>query len=171
MGWSTASGIKGREPTWKAKEVITGDICRIDLPGRSGFPNGWKKLPPGSPELADAQAAADKPIVAPTGAARREGGQGGQAGSWRFPPPFKTTADYVRWLAIEGRRQLALHHPASTSSSSATPPHYDVLQVRPVLKQPLDPGGTPAPAVPDVRQPVTIVMVRDLGSLRFPPFV
>src|SRR5205807_7227282 len=49
--------------------------------------------------------------------------------------------------------------------------HWEVMQVRAVLPQP-DLGGSPAPAVPDIRQPViSVVMVRDMGSIRFPPFV
>jgi hypothetical protein len=49
-------------------------------------------------------------------------------------------------------------------------PHYSVVQVRPVLVQATDPGQAPPTPVPDPDSPVvSVVMVRDLGDLRFPP--
>ncbi len=47
-------------------------------------------------------------------------------------------------------------------------PHYAVVQVAPIIPQPTIVGAPPAPA-PDPSKPVTsVVMERDLGSLRRP---
>jgi hypothetical protein len=164
-------GLKGREPSWKPREVITGDLKASTVSAVQGFPRGWKSLPGDSAELADAQAAVDKLIVKTTGAAAGGHEGGGEDLSKKFPPIFGSTDEYIRVAGYRkgGDNELFTlrHHKFFLRHS----PHWDVVQVQPVLKQP-DTGGTPAPPVPDVRQPViSIVMVRDLGSLRFPPFV
>jgi hypothetical protein len=163
-------GLKGREPSWKPREVITGDINASTVPAIGGFPRGWRLLPGDSPELADAQAAVDKLLVKPSGPPK-EGEAGPSETSKKFPPIFSATDEYIRVAGYRtgGDNELFAigHHKMFLRHS----PHWEVVQIRPVLKQP-DLGGTPAPAVPDVRQPViSVVMVRDLGSLRFPPFV
>src|SRR5205085_11413477 len=49
-------------------------------------------------------------------------------------------------------------------------PHYFLLQVQKTKKRPTVPGQAPPKAVPDQSQPVTsVLMVRDLGTLRLPP--
>ena len=161
-------GLKGRDPSWKPREVITGDIHASTVPAVNGFPKGWIKLPDTSPEIADAQAAVDKLIVKPTGAAAAAPTS---SANKAFPPIFNLTTDYVRvagyrkggnnYLFKARKHKFFLHHSA----------HYDIVQVQPALAQP-DFGGSPPKPVPDTRQPViSIVMVRDLGSIRFPPFV
>ena len=163
-------GLKGREPSWKPQEVITGDLKASTIGALRGFPNQWVALPSDSPELADAQAAVDKLLVKPTGPPAH-GESGPSEASKKFPPVFSSTEDYVRTAGFRkgGDNELFSigHHKVFFRHS----PHWDVVQLRPTLKQP-DLGGTPAPPVPDVRQPViSVVMVRDLGSVRFPPFV
>ena len=163
-------GLKGREPSWKAKEVITGDINASTVDAVRGFPNGWKELPPESSELADAQAAVDKLIVKPSGPPRH-GESGPDPLTEKFPPIFSSTEDYVRVDGFRKGGDNELFKVGNHKFFFRHSPHWDVVQVRPVLKQP-DLGGTPPTPVPDVRQPViSIVMVRDLGSIRFPPFV
>ena len=162
-------GLKGRDPSWKPREVITGQLSASTVGAVGGFPKGWKQLPPESPELADAQAAVDKLIVKPSGPPKE--GQTASTAAKEFPPIFNSTDEYVRVGGYRkgGDNQLftVKHHRFFFRHSA----HWELVQVRPVLKQP-DLGGTPAPAAPDVRQPVvSIVMVRDLGSIRFPPFV
>jgi hypothetical protein len=50
------------------------------------------------------------------------------------------------------------------------PPHYFVLQVQPVITQEARPGEAPPRPTVDPTKPVlNVVMVRDLGNLRFPP--
>lgn len=158
-------GLKGRDPSWKPREVVTGDISASTVPAVGGFPKGWIHLPDDSPELADAQAAVDKLVVKPTGPAAAEA-----SGTSKFAPMFSSTADYVRVAGYRkgGDNQLFQwrHHKFFLRHST----HYEVVQIQPALAQP-DFGGSPPKAVADARQPVTsIVMVRDLGSIRFPPF-
>ncbi|MBA3653545.1 MAG: hypothetical protein H0W70_05060 [Actinobacteria bacterium] len=164
-------GLKGREPSWKPREVVTGELSASTVDAVRGFPRGWKLLPGESPELADAQAAVDKLIVKPSGAPTHGASGGSDALAKKFPALFGTTEEYVRIAGYRkgGDNELFKigHHKFFFRHS----PHWEVVQVRPVLKQP-DLGGTPPPPVADVREPlVSVVMVRDLGSIRFPPFV
>jgi hypothetical protein len=135
-------GFKGRPPTWKPKQVITGDIGRSASTVLADFPGRWRKLDVASPEVADAQAAAD--VVLTTSG------------------PFKKTTDYKTFAAYEkgGEKHVftLLHKP-----------HYLVLQVQPLTAVPT---GSTAKPQPDLSKPVvSVVMVRDLGSLRQPAFV
>jgi hypothetical protein len=164
-------GLKGRAPSWKPREVVTGDINASTIATVDGFPRGWTALPGDSPELADAQAAVDKLLVKPSGPPVH-----GQEGpdeelTKKFPPLFTSTEDYVR---IAGFRKGGDNHLFKIGDHRVFfrhSPHWDIIQLRPALEQP-DLGGTPAARVPDVRQPViSVIMVRDLGSVRFPPFV
>jgi hypothetical protein len=162
-------GLKGREPSWKPREVITGDIKASTVAAVTGFPNGWKALPASSPELADAQAAVDKLIVKPTGPPKE--GEGGSDVSKEFPPIFSSTEDYVRVAGYRKGGDNELFKIGNHKFFFRHSAHYDIVQVQPSLDQP-DFGGSPPKPVADTRQPViSIVMVRDLGSLRFPPFV
>ena len=177
-GWMTAMavfwmvygiGLKGREPSWKPKEVITGNINASTVSSMQGFPNGWKELPPESSELADAQAAVDKLIV--KAGPPKEGQPGPDPLTQKFPPIFSSTDQYVRVAGYRKGGDNELFKIGNHKFFFRHSPHWDVVQVRRVLEQP-DLGGSPPPAVADVRQPViSIVMVRDLGSIRFPPFV
>jgi len=158
-------GMRGNEPTWKEKEVITGDVKRSTVGALDDYPAKWKKLPFGSAELADAQAAADASL-APSSAPPKEGET---AKAPAFQSPFKTTADYVTvagWrkggdndLFAIRKHQFFLRHSA----------HYDIIQVQPALNQAGGPGGAPPRPVPDTAQPITsVIMIRDLGTLRLP---
>ncbi len=163
-------GLKGRDPSWKPREVITGDLSASTVGAVGGFPSGWQALPPESPELADAQAAVDSLLVKPSGPPAH-GESGPSEASKKFPPIFSSPEEYVRVAGYRKGGDNELFSIREHKIFLRHSPHWDVVQVRPVLKQP-DLGGSPPPAVPDVRQPViSVVMVRDLGSVRFPPFV
>ncbi|MBV8690353.1 MAG: hypothetical protein JOZ37_03110 [Actinobacteria bacterium] len=160
-------GMRGNEPTWKVKEVITGDVARSTVPVIGGFPKGWTKLPPGNAELADAQAAADA-VLAPS-ATPTPGKEASTSSTPAFQSPFKTTADYV---TVTGYRKggdnslFAIRKHKFFLRHSA---HYDVIQVRPALNQTGGPGGAPPRAIADPSQPITsVIMERDLGTLRLP---
>jgi hypothetical protein len=137
-------GLKGRPPEWKARQVVTGDIGRSPSRVLSDFPEKpkWRELDPASAQVADAQAAADTVLVERAG--------------------FKTAAEYQTFKAYEkgGEKHfLTLFHR----------PHYLVLEVQPVT---VPPAGSTAKPQPDPSRPiVSVVMVRDLGSLRLPSFV
>lgn len=164
-------GLKGREPSWKPREVITGDINSSTIATVKGFPDGWTPLPSDSPELADAQAAVDKLLVKQTGPVPH--GQEGPDEELlkKFPPLFESTEDYVRVAGYRKGGDNELFALRDHKFYFRHSPHWDIVQIRPVLDQP-ELGGALPPAVPDVRQPViSVIMVRDQGSVRFPPFV
>lgn len=158
-------GLKGAEPEWKIKEVITGPASQSLVGVMEDFPGGkWVELHPGDAELAEAQASADK-VLAPASAGE-SGGHGEEEGGGEaeaeehFESPFKRTEDYV---LLDGYRHggedyfLTLRHR----------PHYAVVRVKPALFDTPPPGFKPQP---DLAAPVTtVVMLRDLGNLRLPP--
>jgi len=153
-------GLSGRPPSWKALEIDTGNVSAVTTQGvMNGFPRGWRQVPPDSPEVADAAASADR-FLAPgsTGAASR------------LATPFKNTTDYVslgvwrkggdNYLFKTGHHKFFLRHS----------PHYDVVEVQPVSQITELPGSAAPKAVPDPSKPISsVVMIRDLGSLRQPP--
>ncbi|HEV7888463.1 MAG TPA: hypothetical protein VGO92_12965, partial [Acidimicrobiales bacterium] len=166
-------GLKGREPSWKPKELITGSLqSRVTVDAMSDFPNGWKVLDPSNPKRGDVQSAADR-ILVPSSAAPAHGEAKPPTPEQvaRFGSPFKATVDYVVVNAYEkggdnylfkiGRHKFTLRH--ST--------HYAVAQVQPVICTG-PPTCATADLKPDPTKPVTtLIMVRDLGSVRFPPFL
>ncbi|HET7488774.1 MAG TPA: hypothetical protein VFJ85_12670 [Acidimicrobiales bacterium] len=158
-------GLKGPEPQWRAKEIITGPIAQSLTPVGSKFPKGWTELHPGDAELADAQATADKllaPSAAPAAGPEQEAKPDPVAA--RFKSPFKSTADYV---VLDGFRYggekyfFTLRHR----------PHYVIVRVKPVLfNSEVAPAGLkPQPDL--AADTLSVLMVRDLGHLRLPPFL
>src|SRR5204862_114618 len=51
-------GVPGRTPGWKVSEIISGDVAKSTT--LKNFPDSFERLPPGDPDLADAQSSADK---------------------------------------------------------------------------------------------------------------
>ena len=184
MGWIWVVygiGIKGDPPTWEVEEVVTGDVAeRGTTDEAQGFPNGWRKLEAGDAILGDAQASADK-VLAPVDAAEGEGGAEVEA---PVQPVFEDLTDYVQvggyakggenyWIPGGGlKSETYVGNRGSNVVTKAFErlkrgpfhaPHYAVIQVQPVE----DPEATKLEADPDA--PITsVVMVRDLGNLRFP---
>lgn len=134
-------GLKGRPPVWKPKQVVAGDIGRSPNRVLADFPERWRQLDIASPEVADAQAAADVVLLSSGG--------------------FKSSSEYKTFKAYEKGGQkhfLTLLHA----------PHYLVLEVQPQIKPP---AGSTAKPRPDLsRPPSSVMMARDLGSLRLPAF-
>ena len=176
MGWIWVMygiGIRGEDPHWEVKEVITGDVAANSaIDETADFPNGWQELPDGNPILGDATAAADAVLLGDSGA---EGGHGGGAtAAPAIPASFESSEDFVH---VGGYRTGGEDYwiPGGYLERSRTPfrgwlhqPHFAVVQVQPVLEQP-DLGGAPPEPKPDPAQPVTtVVMERNLGNLRQP---
>lgn len=159
-------GMRGNEPKWRVKEVITGDVRRSTVGALDDYPSKWTKLPFGSAELADAQAAADA-TLAPSSTPAKPGEAAAPAPT--FQSPFKTTADYVTvagWRKGGDNDLFAIRKHKFFLRHSA---HYDIIQVRPALNQTGGPGGAPPRPVADAAQPITsVIMIRDLGTLRLP---
>ena len=175
MGWIWVMygiGIRGDDPHWEVKEVITGDLAANSaVEETEAFPGGWEKLEPGNAILGDATAAADAVLIgADTGGAHGAGETAAPA----FPAVFESAEDYT---LVGGYRTGGEDYwvPGGYLERNETPfrgwlhqPHFAVVQVQPVLDQP-DLGGAPAEPVPDPAEPVTtVVMERNLGSLRLP---
>jgi hypothetical protein len=182
-------GLKGREPTWKPKEMITGSLDRrTTLPAMFSYPNGWKVLKSDNPRRGDASSAADRVFV-PSSAKQpgKEAKPLTPEQQARFKSPFTTTSDY---LLVDAREKggdnevfTIRHHKFYFRHS----PHYVVIRVQPVLVEcasgqastsaapclpPLALGAAPRQPEADPTKPLTtLIMARDLGSIRFPPFL
>jgi hypothetical protein len=167
-------GLKGRQPHWEVQEVVVADVKNAGVEAMQNFPRGWKSLPPGNPARADAQAAADTFLLPAAEAAGEHGGggSGGETEPPRFSSPFKSTADYVAVGAYEKGGDNELFTIGKHKFFFRHSTRYAVLQLQPALDQSGGPGGAPPTPVPDPEEPTySVVMVRDLGSLRFPPVV
>lgn len=165
-------GLQGRVPEWVTKEIVTGDVSQSTLDAMDGFPKKWHELQAGKDKvLADAQAAADQ-VLAPSTAPA--GGHGGESAPEEpeFEPPFKSAEEYVpktTGYEIGGDNELFTigHHKFYFGHS----PHWAVVQVQPAKQQAAQPGQVVKPEA-DPSKPVTsVIMERDLGSLRVPPFL
>lgn len=166
-------GLKGRPNEWVTKEIVTGDVGRTTVDALDDFPEGWKTLEAGDKVLADAQAAADQ-VLAPSAAPAGGHGESSAPEEPEFPPPFKKQTDYVpvaptagyekggdNELFTVGKHKFYFRHS----------PHWAMIRVQPALRQEVVPGQV-ANTVADPSQPLTtVIMVRDLGSLRVPPFL
>lgn len=156
-------GDQGRTPSWKLDEIVTGDIAQATTVG--DYPQAFEQLKAGEPELGDAQSEADK-VLASSAAG---GGEGGGSAS-RFTPPFSTPEDYIQVGVWRKDPTTVWHIRKHKITPYGHDKHVDVVAVRPVVKQPPNPDGTPVKPVADLSKPVTyVVMTRDLGSVRQPP--
>ena len=184
-------GLKGRDPSWKVKEVahssVRSDLSSAALPRMKGFPAGWRQ--PNASVLGDAQAAADN-FITKTGRQPKIGPEGPiikdpTPEQLRYAPEFTTSDAYVVLGGYErggdncwGPKDLCTHHAPKKIlfwkihhkfyfKHSA---HYVAVQLQPALPGPKDPAGNDTFLKdPDTTKPVTTVIVeRDLGSTRFP---
>jgi len=153
-------GLKGNPNAWKVQTMVVGDVAQSANPVLDGFPNAWKKLDLGTPEVAEAGAAAD-PTLAPPADSGKTG-------------PYTGSSDYLPVGAYDkgGEKYLpGWSHPPNVVAVLHKP-HYFVLVVQKVLKQPTVPGQAPPKAIVDPNAPQTaVLMTRDLGTLRQPAAV
>lgn len=177
MGWIWVVygiGIKGPEPHWIVKEIVTGDLsAQSALPVTNDFPKGWRKLPDGDPILGDASATADKVLVAQT-AAPTAGRTAAPVQKVNVQPMFQNAAEYIVVGGYdEGGEDYFipgghLERNHGFFRGWLHKPHYAVIQIRPVLPEPAIGGAPPAPTADPAAPPVDVVMIRDLGRLRQP---
>jgi hypothetical protein len=162
-------GLKGRQNSWVAKEIITGEPSQSTIEAMADFPGGkWKELKVGDKALADAQAAADQ-VLAPVAETTSAHGESGQPAEPEFPPPFTAPDKYVHQHGYETGGDNELFTIGKHKFYFRHSPHYAVIQVQEALPKP---EGDISKSVPDPSKPATtVVMLRDLGSVRFPPFV
>jgi hypothetical protein len=191
MGWIWVVygiGIKGDPPTWHVEEVVTGDVAEGGTTDEAAnFPKGWRELKAGDPILGDATAASDK-VLAPSESSGGHGAEGEAAAP--VQPVFDDVEEYVHvggfakggenyWIPGGG---LGSESSIGNKGSNVVTklferlkrgpfhaPHYAVIQVAPVLEVKTPEGEAPPKPEADPDEPVTsVVMVRDLGNLRFP---
>lgn len=163
FGWLTTLGIiwwvygrgpVGPSPTWEREAIVTGSpaASRNDL--LDNFPRGWEKLEPSDPAVADAAPVADA-ALAP------EGGRG----LFKEPSDYVVIAAYEKGGEATGPFGIAMPRPFDVFHT----PHYLMIQVQKA-----------APAAPDQRgprgsdpsaQPVSAILIRNLGAVRLHPAV
>src|SRR3954451_12807151 len=169
FGWMTLMGVvwtvygiglKGNPNTWQVKTMVIGDVSRSSNKVLDGFPTGWRKLDLGSPEVADAAAAAD-PTLAPPADSGKTG-------------PYATSSEYLPVGAYEkgGHQYFPGWNDAPKFMAIKHTPHYFVLVTQRAVKVPTVPGQPPPKPTPDPSAPTTaVLMVRNLGTLRQPAAV
>lgn len=128
---------------------------------------GWHLLPESDPSFGEAKAAVDEYVV---------------------EHPIEelsvtTAADYVPVYSFQrGGKDRLPDDPSrldrlglklkNTFWQIQHPPHYAIVQVQPVLEQPVVAGEKPPIPVGDPAQPVvSVIMERNLGDRRFPGFL
>ena len=154
-------GAQGRVPSWKLNEIITGDMAQsTTVPG---FPHGFRQVDAAEPEHGDAAADVDKLLASSVA-----GSASGSAS--RFTPPFSTPDEYILVNVFRKDATTVWHIRKHKITPFGHDKHVDVVQVRPVVKQPPNPDGTPVKPIADLSKPITtVVLTRDLGSVRQPP--
>jgi hypothetical protein len=153
--WVYGIGPQGEAPSWVPRFEVQGDLGQVGGEILEDFPRGWEELELTDPAVADALPVSDAELT-------------GDAGFFQGP------ADYLPVAALEkggetygpfgilNFRPFNLWHKA----------HYLIIQVQAVEPQEAVPGAAPPrPRVDPNATPVSVVMVRDLGSLRLNPAV
>ena len=150
-------GYVGDAPAWELREVVRSedaDELSSAVIEDAHDLSTWNELPADDPKRGEAQASA----------------AAGIAGEEAAVPTFEKEADYVVIDAYDkgGRtnswfdKNIPFRHP----------PHYAIVQVQQVKKVEVEFGETPPKPEPDESQPViSVILERDLGDKRLPPFL
>jgi hypothetical protein len=154
--WAYGTGPVGLAPTWKGQETIIGNVAQSSRTAAAArFPRGWKQLDVAAPDVADAAGVVDARIVGTKSI-------------------FKSASDYIVVGADEkgGERHGPFHVLNFRPFNVFHDPHYLVISVQKALKQEAVAGqAAPKPTVDPSAQPVSVLMVRDLGNVREHPAV
>jgi hypothetical protein len=155
--WIYGIGPKGPAPIWKSNVVAVGDLGNSNSAVLSGYPSGWHDIEATDPEVADAQPVVDASLT------------GGENGGGRF----KASNEYLVVGAFEkGGETYGPFGLDFRPFDVFHKPHFLAVQVQPVLHQQAVVGQpAPKPAPDPSKEPVTVVMIRDLGSKRENPGV
>jgi hypothetical protein len=161
------TGDKGPPASWRVVEIVSGDLAgHAGIPVGRTFPKGWTPVPAGSADLAQATATADNALIQPATPKKPAG-------------PFKTAQDFVNiggyqtgghnYLFRIGSYHVIFsirHHHFFLKHQ----PHYFVVRVQPALPPVTLAGAATTLPAPNPTQPlISVVMVRDVGSVRKPP--
>jgi hypothetical protein len=163
FGWLTTMGIiwwvygrgpVGPSPAWERVTVVSGNLRTATQDVVEDFPSGWTRLQPSDPSVADAAPIAD-------GALAPEGGRG----AFREPSDYVMVAAYEKGGEAKGPLGIGAPRPLNLFHT----PHYLIIEVQ--RAQPAAEGQT-GPRQPDPSaQPVSVVLIRNLGALRLHPAV
>ena len=150
-------GYVGDSPAWKVREVVTSE--QVDDLSASRYAaahdlSEWKKLAADDPKRGEAQATASAGI----------------AGSEAPIKMFESDTEYVVLDAYEKGGRTSSFFDKNVPWSH--PPHYALVQVEKAKVVDVPFGETPPKAEADPTQPViSVIMERDLGDRRLPPFL
>lgn len=171
-------GLKGDPPSWRALEVVNNTkVAQYDkvaeIPSTPGAkPKGdWKLVPEGTPTHGEAQSAVDAYLI---------GKESNQAGLFASATEYAVLDSFERG----GEQRIKLRPRKEHDGDWWNPgdyhfmgllhgKHYYVAQVQAFQKDPLGVLVKDAKNKPiiDTKAPVySIVMIRDAGSKRLPPF-
>ncbi len=155
--WVYAIGPVGRAPGWKPEGIITGALASSRNPVLEDFPRGWEKLEPSDPLVGDARSVVDGEIVSAPGRRRMFA----SPDDFQLIAAFRKGGDAYGPFGLNIRPFNVFHEP-----------HYLIVQVQRVTKPEPVPGQPPPRPVPDPSAPpVSVLIVRDLGSERLNPAV
>ncbi|MEO1061461.1 MAG: hypothetical protein AAFZ07_08580 [Actinomycetota bacterium] len=175
--WIYAIGLVGDLPEWEVDEVLTGDGVAFseieavrDLPvieatesvSSSDVPDEWRSLSADDPLRGEAQSIADEALLSDPAITSLFGNNPG-------------TDDYITTAAFQtgGDRWPTLFGYDGKPLGWFGDPNHVVIQVQPATPAPPpDPNSAPPPRTPDAGEEVlSVVLTRNLGSERFPPFL
>lgn len=170
--WSYGIGLKGREPTWKPKEIVTADLSLSSV-SQARDPklltatvdqrvDGWIRLKDDDPKRGQTVASADE-IIQTAGIFKAAGVNGAEylpTGVFDYGGERWPNLSFTWWkFGKINLDYVAFFHK----------PHYALVELRPTVKQLTEPGKAPPSAVIDESQPARyVVMIRDMGTKRQP---
>lgn len=185
LWWTTGSPLntlKGRVPSWVPVESIDGDdLARSDIPAIQDITSDDEVS---EADRTNIKAAVDSLVVIPTGTNGEEPEPPNEFQTFTVATDYLVDAAYAvggeSWL----QKGVPWVHPENISVTwnsdfpwlhvSGHQPAYAVAVLCPVDKAAQDvPFGDPipAPTCDTTQEPTTIVLEKDLGSVRFPPFM
>ncbi len=148
--WIYGIGLKGREPQWKVKNIVNGPIANSTIEQAHDLTK-WRSLTVENGIRLEAENAADAEMVK--------------------LKIFESTADFSSLNGfIYGGEPFARPAIPYLIPKFFHKPLYAVIQVQANKKVAVPFGQAPPKAEKDLTQPVvSVVLIRDLGSKRFPP--
>jgi hypothetical protein len=174
--YGLAQGPAGRTPSWKCVEIVTDDLAFTSAAANQ-FPQNYSVLDPNdaaqAKALGDASAAADKYLVT---ASNKPDSHGEippppECSGQTYTAPFASATEYLR---TDGLIKGGARYPMVGEFDWVAfwhEPKYTVIEVQEVLTEPN--GATDVPrktAIDPSGKSARVLMVRDLGSRRFPTF-
>lgn len=170
-GWMTLLGIiwtitpsttgpKGRDPRWVVEGVVTGEVGpTAPEPLRKPL-DRWDELPEADPQRAEIITASEEFFTGDDPAAAAYGISGAAdylvVDAWDDGGEAKGPFGVLNFRPFDVFRE----------------PHYAAVRLQPTIKQEQVPGeAPPTPRADPDKEPLTVLLVRDLGTRRLPVFL